>query len=421
MHAYTDRPQMLEDFQQLGAVSETMVPLSNARVVVADYRRLFADFPWLLSNKSETAARQAADAWLLANAAVVSPSQAVQAVANSPIRAELSRTVPGVRLPRQGRSVFVSARRDGGGSEILNVKGVGVSGSIEPARARQRNGLIPLYCALYEFLMHRLVAAAFAHAGAPHRVLPAYAVIDTGFDELELDADIGCAAGILVRAAHYRTVATDLPRSGSVMQRAAAEAEFVLRHYGLTSNVTSPWLTIRTTPAGLQLYRWGQLVPDYPPDRLARLHKRIGGGQCLDFDGINLQYTDHFDWGLGGVELIDLHYAVRPVFDLPVVATVCDREFGWGGYLWPDHPKFVQPVPGLLCDPALWAKRVPTAVELKTLNLRDSKPMDGGILFCLDAAQKFRSADGIDPAALFGIVERTVAQWSPAEDLGVTP
>jgi hypothetical protein len=259
--------------------------------------------------------------------------------------------------------------------------------------------------------MHRLVAAAFQHAGAPHRVLPAYAVIDTGFDEFELHADVRRPAGILVRAAHYRNVATDLPKSGSAVQRAVAEAEFVLRQYGLTSCVTSPWLEIRRHATGLELRRWGQRDPGYPPDRLARLHERLGGGDRLEFDGINMQYTDHFEWRDGGIELIDLHYAIRPVFDLALVTTVSDREFGWGGHIRPDHPKFVQPNPELLCDPARWAKRPPTADEITALNLTARTPIEAGMLWCLDAAQQFRSQSGIAPAILFDMVDRTVARW----------
>jgi hypothetical protein len=410
MHGLSDRPRSFQDLQPLGGITETLLPLPEARVVIADYSRLFDDFPWLPRGRSEAEARQAADAWLLSHS-VASQSQVAQAVANSPIHADPSRPVRGVRLPRQGRSVFVHAGTEGGKGGLLNLKGVGVTSEKAPARARQANGLLPLYCALYEFLMHQLVAAAFEHAGAPHRVLPAYAVIDTGFDELELHADIGRAAGILVRAAHYRNVATDLPKSGSVMQRAVAEAEFVLRRYGLTSNVTSPWLTIQRTAKGLELRRWGQHDPSYPPDRLARLHERLGGGDLLEFDGINMQYTDHFEWSDGGVELIDLHYAVRPVFELPLVTTVCDREFGWGGHIWPDHPKFVQPMPELLCAPAWWAKRSPTLEEISALNLTQPAPTEAGILSCLDAAQKFRSQRDFTSATLFEMVDRTVAGW----------
>lgn len=412
MHTFANRPRTLHDLQPRGAVFEDFLPLREAQVAIADYQRLFIDFPWLIQGRSQEDARQAADTWLLSNAAVISRSQAQQMAVNSTIRVASNRVLHGCRFPRQGRSAFVSAPRDGeSGSVLLNVKGVGVSELTKPARAPQRNGLIPLYCAIYEFLMHRLVAAAFKHAGAPHRVLPAYAVIDTGFDELELNADIGRPAGILVRAAHYRPISGDLPRAGSVLQLAVTEAEFVLRQYGLTSSNTSPWLTIQSNAGALELHRWGRLDASYPPDRLAHLHSQLGGGERLEFDGINLQYTDHFDWSSRGLELIDLHYEVRPVFDLPVVTTVCDRELGWGGHIWTDHPNFIQPKPELLCDPTLWPKRRPTAAEVKVLTLANEMPMDGGILSCLDAALRLRKEGSLDPAILYSMVQRTVDRW----------
>lgn len=401
-----ERPGSLDDLAAVGAHPEQLVRLANARVAAADYERLFADFPHLAMGDEGTR-KAAADEWLL-SAAGVSLVQAGQSEVNTPIGVRHGELLDAVRLPRQGRSAFV--RMPAGHKQgVLSVKGVGVAPPSRPERKPQANGLIPLYCALYEFAMHRLVAAAFKHARAPHTVLPAYAVIDAGFDEFELNRDAGQAAGLLVRAAHYRPL-SDLPKYGSQMQRAVAEAEFVLRRFGISSSNTSPWVTLERTDGEIVLTRTNRVDRTLTTERLATLHEGLGGGGVLAFDAINLQYTESFDRASGAIELIDMHYAVKPSFDLPVVSTVCDRELGWGGVLDVEDPLFVQPEPALLAAMDVWVQRAPDTAECLALGV-SGEVQDGGIFACLEAVRAFRHGERAGAMHILDLVDQAAARW----------
>lgn len=416
-------PKLLDELDQPGCQPERFLVLRDAQVIVADYPLIFSDFPWLTRGRTEAAARAAADAWLLENAAVISEAQAAQSVTNTPIAVRDGASVDGVRPPRHGRSALVEARHHPElqvPPGLLSVKGLGVAPGVVPAVERARNGLLRLHCALYEFLMHRLVSAALRHAGSVHRVLPAYAVLDAGFDEVELGTGCWRPSGLLVRRANLRAASGfDLPSGGSRQHAAVTEVEFTLRSYGITSaDQDRPWLVLQRADGQLRLKIADRPVEEPTQAELEALQARLGGGEPLLADGINVQTTANTELVQGGCELVDLQHYFAGIerFQRPVVGVVRDRAWGVGPALLPDHACFVQPQEALRVGPC-WAARLPTPQEARALEIPADVPESGVVLGCLRAALSAREGDLGSVQALSALLDETIESW-PAPAAG---
>lgn len=399
------RPQSLEDLLARGAQADRVVRLAQARVVVAGTGAIRA-LPGLAD-----APRGRIERWLLSQTAVVSVSQSAQTRVNTPLRTVAGSMRTGTRFGRMGRSVDLAVTwPEGLGGGVVNVKGVGVPCDSEPVLAPQANGLLPLHCALYEFILHRLVGAALARMGSPHGVLPALAVLSVGSDELDAAGLPLWPAGLLVRQGHYRHPEVDLAPFGSRQQLAAAQIELSLRRLGLSSAFTSPWLCRAMDgtvgPAdGARFRRAGAGLA--PEPRLAEALDRLLDGLADGaVDAVNVQMTEQTWWPQGAFELLDLHYAIRSRFTLPLASTVNDRVLGLAGILTPDHPHFVQPAPAAADWARQWEQPAATATPPRA---DDAGACQGLMLHCLTAARTVAAGGLLPDRFVSDIVEPFVA------------
>jgi hypothetical protein len=89
----------------------------------------------------------------------------------------------------------------------------------------------------------------------------------------------------------------------------------------------------------------------------------------VQLDGINIQTArEVFDSPARAI-LVDFgHYGVNAGFQNPIVSSVCDRPFRWGGILSPEDASFIQPDPRLAVRLESWKWSVldeQTALRLK--------------------------------------------------------
>jgi hypothetical protein len=182
----------LRDSSKLvSAVKEAMYPLTEARVVIADYPLLRRDFPEL-ANLSEPEI----DSWLLARTAYISKGQASQVAVNTPIPHDPTREILALRPNQYGRaSVAVDGRN------LIDVKG---TGALKPRQASHGNGLVTLGEGLREFIYENVVRDGLSDAGSPVKTVGSYAVIDAGFEVVHGDGSRS-RAGLYLRQASVRT------------------------------------------------------------------------------------------------------------------------------------------------------------------------------------------------------------------------
>lgn len=348
-------PRDIMEIDEPSTAAEPMLRLDTARVLFADHALLRRDFPQLRSgalarrHPSLAAApsherpareRELIEAWLLRHAGLISGAQAAANEVNGPIAAAGG---PIAYRPRHyGRAVIAPVDDDGG---LLDLKGVGVAPGVRPRPGAHRDGLLPLDLLLLELLNQRLVEAVLRHAGEEVTGLPVYGAIDAGFDVL---APWPRAAGILVRRAHRRTRADQLPARGSVEHFVTTAVELVLRRYGVTSvNGTVARQLSRAADGTLVAHAVDRQVEDTGPALLAALWGRAGAldGPCY---GANVQTTREVSARPLRAELVDFgHYAVRERFAAPLLGLVADRPLNWGGELLPGDPLYLQPDPAL--------------------------------------------------------------------------
>jgi hypothetical protein len=354
--------------------AEEMLHLSGARVFLVDFQRLWNDFPqlhpdalaernaWLREmpeGEQCRAARRIAEAWLLEQAALVSRVQAAQSDVNDPIATTAVRK-RAFRPPRYGRACVVAAEECvlavpelplvavAGGGE-LDIKGVGLADGCTPRFGECSDGLLPLVSALEEYLYERLIERILEHAGSELTTLPHYALIDSGFDVI--GPGVKMPAGLVVRRAHLRDTASDLPVMGSERQYRLFEAEMLLRRYGLYSSRVNK-VEINVTDRGLEMRILNKAIP-LSPAALETLVTRLGVKPPFRADRVNIQ-TDA-DEERGGLQIVDFGmYNAAMHFDHAVLSLVRNRPFGWGGFLSPAHAEFVQPDPHLVPKQPFW-------------------------------------------------------------------
>lgn len=362
--------------------------MSTARVLWADHARIRADFPWLPAGPT------ALERWLLRHA-VVSETQADQAVANTPI-ATVGGPIEVLRPPEYGRACVVPVQGSEGDPAprqgLVDVKGCGVvSGRTPTADDFHSNGLMLLDDALQELAKALLLDAVFDHAGVAVRTLPLYALLDLGFDGHKPHSR-GLPAAAVMRRAHRRRVGVDLPSYGTDEHRAHLTIELLLRHYGISSAVhnTRRW---RKTEAGI--LEQGKLLSADRRAPIACLWDRVARQEEHDFECLNVQLTEGLTIDPLDAELVDFEqYWAWPRFERPLRSMVYDRPLKWGGVLWPDDPDFVQPDPKLRVPLSSWDDRLVAESQTLATSIRRD-----------DASQRVR-------AWLDRKVDATLAHWA---------
>lgn len=370
-HGFTPGPLLrsIEDLDQKAVKPETVLRVKTARVAYANYDLLQHDFPCLqeghLENaypflkslngvEKQRAICQKIDEWMLGHTAYISQSQANQTIVNSPIAVGEGRKTA-YRPPRYGRALVLPVAEFPQTTELsaglIDVKGTGVAPGVQPLNLLHKNGLYQLGYAFVELIVQHLLQRIFWHSKSSFQTLPVYGILDLGFDELNENMEKN-PAGMLLRRAHRRPKNSGgLYAYGSSGQLVQLSAEKLLRKYGVTSvnNIT----TIRVwREAGDLRIRYGEQDIDFfsakQKAEIERVsHHQLGMGE-LRFEGINLQHTREIGLNPPAATLVDFQtYTVKNQFDCPVLSLVTDKLLRWGGSIWPESDKFVQPDPAL--------------------------------------------------------------------------
>jgi hypothetical protein len=227
--------------------SEPAVFIKSASVMLADYDLLRKDFSSLASLSLPQI-----DQWLVGQSAWMSQEQVLQgALAKVMQGGEFEvggkmRTV--YRPPLYNRALVLEAFEPDTTTitGLLDTKG---SGSRAPHNRAggHSNGLLSLGEGLREFAHEKLVNMIFRHARSNHTTVGIYAVLDLGFDIIDISGQLH-RAGLVVRQSHLRTHesehATRIPSdrdagTGSFLNPfvvAGWNQEKILRAYGFSSS-----------------------------------------------------------------------------------------------------------------------------------------------------------------------------------------
>lgn len=218
-----------------GPPQETLiVPVSGARVVLADYALIKRDFPQV-----ENFSASELDAWLIQEGAWMSVTQVAlgqQAGIHNEIPYVQAVSRIALRPRSYGRALVLDAYVNGEAVGLFDAKG---TGAFRPQNRSHGNGLAGLAEMIREFAMQKLVHAVFVHSQMPYSTVESYAVLDLGFS-FQNEFGEKHRAAIILRQAHLRHPA----RNGLVaiddlhdkIGRSAMRAEMVLQHYGVTSS-----------------------------------------------------------------------------------------------------------------------------------------------------------------------------------------
>ena len=393
----------VEELYQPTVARESAVRLAEARVVLADYELLRADFPYL-----STSTPTEIDAWLLEHAAVISGRQTVANNVNTTIPITDQR-VPVARPPRYGRAIVVPIAEGG----LLDIKGAGVADDAVPQRFVHSTGLMFLGEALSDLAYQRAIDRMLRHAESAFWSVPTYAVLSVGFG---IHSDPGIlSAGLQVRRAHRRPLmGGDLPSGGTTGQRVKFEIEMILRHFGVTScnSVTTIERTIADD--GERQYSYGgQPMTGHSPEQRQQIDALLGTDHDR-FEGVNIQLVREHSMQPASAQIVDFgHYEVRRRFEHPVVSLVNDRLARWGGALRPNHPRFVQPDPELVLPLDEWENqpdlRLPGVPGTSRQARVDEECFALADSFAKDRIERTEVAERFD-----AILERaTRAWWKP--------
>ncbi|WP_397431137.1 hypothetical protein [Pseudomonas chlororaphis] len=342
------RVRQLADYAGSGQylAEEQVLGVANARVLFANYPAIRADFnePW--ESAPGVCEQAAIDRWLLHNAAYISTSQAAAQGINTPIALD-NRRVTAWRPPRYGRAAVLCAPASE--QVLFDIKGIGVPPDEAPLLPNS-NGLLTLAEAVHEVLMEHLVFAAMSHAGGAITPLPAYALIDLGFDALWHDGRPAEPAVLLLRRPCTR------PRcqwqrywQGAELAGALMQVELLLRRYGLTaSSCGAVRFQVGRENGELRVRRDGEAlrVSGQVAETLRRLLADNQNAPLL-IDGVNVQLA-----GTASVEPLQLQvmdfgrYRFAEGFEHHLYAWIdADYQNLNGLYLAPADPRYVQPDP----------------------------------------------------------------------------
>ncbi|HYO14902.1 MAG TPA: hypothetical protein VE685_17050 [Thermoanaerobaculia bacterium] len=422
----------VDELDDPGLRQETVLRLPTARVVFADYALLRHDFPHL-----READAALIDRWLLRHAAFISTAQAAQSRVNTPIETGEERTVA-YRPTRYGRAVVVSTRESHGllpadpalpweaePDRLLDLKGTGVAPGVVPRHdpGGHFDGLISLQRVLIEVLFQEVIEAAFRHSGSGFSTVPAYAVLDLGFEIVWEDGRT-FPAGMQVRRAHRRPPNNEeVPPPGTPEERLKMEVELLLRRYGITSCTEALSVEMIDGEEGTALTFARRNLPRWSEEAFRAVREGFGiprGGR-IRFEGVNVQLTREVGLDPLRAQLVDFgHFSRRDRFDSPVVTFVDGPvafPLGWGRILWPHEAGFVQPDPALLLPDEHWGRPVrPDEAE----TIRQAPPGIAHSRACLAVAglvPRYRAGElsGEEVRAGIGEVAATAtARWPRA-------
>lgn len=342
------RVRQLADYAGSGQAleAEQVLGVANARVVFANYPAIRADFDALWEPVPGLSQHAAIDRWLLHNAAYVSTSQASAQGINTPIARD-NRQVTAWRPPRYGRAAVLCV--PGSEQVLFDIKGIGVPPDEAPVLPNS-NGLLTLAEAVHEVLMEHLVFAAMKHAGGAITPLPAYALIDLGFDALWHDGRAPEPAVLLLRRPCTR------PRcqwqrywQGAELAGALMQAELLLRRYGLTASSCGAVRFLVCRENGeVQVRRDDQALP--VSDQVAQTLQRLladNGDRPLLIDGVNVQLAGSSSTAPLQLQVMDFgRYRFAEHFAHHLYAWIdADYQNLNGLYLAPDDSRYIQPDP----------------------------------------------------------------------------
>jgi len=214
------------DFVEQPLEEEEFHRVAGARVVFARYDLLRHDFAFDGWSDGEI------DHWLVAHCAIVSKPQAAQTETNAPIAIghEMRR---GYRAPLYGRAAILPVD---GQQRLIDVKGIGVRPGRTPKRKLHYTGILDATNALQEVLFEWLIAVVLHRAGSAAAVVPAYALLDLGFDAIG-DDGARQPAFALARRAHTRPriMWGDDPLDAAELAT-VVDLVLLLRSYGILRN-----------------------------------------------------------------------------------------------------------------------------------------------------------------------------------------
>lgn len=397
-------PRRIADLEEPDIAPDWARRVEGARVVLADHDLLRRDFPGL-----QRASPEALEGWLLRYASLVSTAQAQPNEVNTPIRLA-GEPVQVYRPPRYGRAFIVPVPGESGEPEgLLDLKGVGVCLGVKPRARLHCDGLLTLGEALEEYMTQLLLEAVFRYSGAAYRTLPAYAILDLGFDSLSKDR--AYPAGVLVRRAHRRHPGNrELPPYGSPAQKAQLGIELLLRHFGITSaNPGSSYEFIEEEDGTLRCRFGGVFVSYHSEEQIRWLRPRLSPLKHRRFEGVNIQTTRG-----GSTEdlvLLDFgHYRIRDRFTDPILSMVLDRPFSWGGVILPEDPLFVQPDPDLAVSMEDWGE-VELSEEEAARGLLPWSQREALGAHLAHELREERMTGSEVRAAIDDLIERTISRW----------
>ncbi|WP_420233092.1 hypothetical protein ACN079_00670 [Pseudomonas sp. ABY48] len=375
------RVQHLADYADSGQalIEEQLLGVANARVLLANYAAIRADFGALWGSCADTSRHAEIDRWLLHNAAFISSSQAAAQGISTPISLD-GRRIPAWRPPRYGRAAVLCLPSSD--KVLFDVKGIGVPPDEAPVLPHS-NGLLTLAEAMHEVLMEHLVLAAMTHAKEAITPLPTYAVIDLGFDALWHDGRPPEPAVLLLRRPCTR------PRcqwqrywQGAELASALMQAELLLRRYGLTaSSCGAVRFQVSHENGKLQVQRDGATLKI--SNQVTKTLEQIlanNQGKPLVIDGVNVQMAGQSSAAPLQLQIMDFgRYRFAEHFDHHLYAWIdADYQSLNGLHLAPDHPHYIQP------DPLLSLAKVVEGTAFAALqqHLRDFRQKPGADELC---------------------------------------
>lgn len=338
-----------KDIDQPSAVEETLLGLSNARVLWFDKERLNLDFP-ILTEAERNGCRCSPHAnFLLENAAFISqPMNAEESIVRG-LKLDDRKQIA-LRPPRYGRAAVLPASYKYAKGKtkslgLLDVKGIGVAADKKPICAPHRTGLLPLPMAIEEVVNQRIIEQYLAERLPNVTGVPLYGLLALGF-EGQMPGQIGqkpayIPAGAIVRAAHQRPEGgADLVSFGSPEQRVQLQIELALRQGGITS--TTPLTRFEITRNGDGCFAatyGGAPVPGLTEPHLqalvGELGLTIGRGEKHSFAGVNVQMARGVDEDSMSAKLVDFgHYHYTAARSPDLLSLVSDRQLNWGGVCW---------------------------------------------------------------------------------------
>lgn len=346
-----------------------------------------------------------AGAWLVQQVAIMSSRQILPSEVNGPVRVSGAQ-VRVARPPRYGRALVVPADTSALGARVqtilLDVKGCGVAPDHAPSAEDHRNGLLSLPQAFEEYAKQRVVEIIFQRAGIAAQGIPVFGILNLGFP-LRMPSGSFQPAALMVRQSHARPkMGIELPKHGTQDQRAQLHIELVLRQYGMTSCSAGTQLELRRESGNVRCLYGGVERRGVPQQWLSKLLKPEQ--QKLTFDCINVQYARGPDVAPLQASLVDFsHYETRARFDFPLLSLVVDRPLNWGGVLWPDDSRWIQPGAKRVDLALMGPREVPQSLQ-QSYGIERNQTLPGASLLGLQLAHDF-SRGQITPSDVSARIE----------------